>query len=282
MGCAIGVKNLNKTFDGFSLKNINLEIPQGSVVGLIGENGAGKTTLIKCITGAAIPDSGYIELMGRRIGNRGSEDIGVVFDECHFPENLTGHQLSSVMEDILSNWNSERFRGMMSEYGIDLESKISTYSRGMMMKIQVAVAICHNPQVLILDEPTAGLDPAAREEFLDEIMSFMQNESHSVLISSHITSDLERIADYIAFIHKGSLLLCEEKNALLENFGIAKCSNDSEISDKDRIVSIRHSDYGLSMLVKDKDEFKRSNPGMVIDDASLDDIMIYMIRGETQ
>lgn len=282
MGCAIGVKDLNKTFDGFSLKNINLEIPQGSVVGLIGENGAGKTTLIKCITGAAIPDSGYVELMGTRIGNRGSEDIGVVFDECHFPEKLTGCQLSSVMGDILSNWDSERFRKMMSEYGIDLESKISTYSRGMMMKIQVAVAICHNPRVLILDEPTAGLDPAAREEFLDEIMSFMQNESHSVLISSHITSDLERIADYIAFIHKGNLLLCEEKNALLENFGIAKCSKDSEISGKDRIVSIRHSDYGLSMLVKDKDEFKRSNPSMVIDDASLDDIMIYMIRGEAQ
>lgn len=275
---AVEVRGLGKTFDGFSIEDISLDVPKGSVVGLIGENGAGKTTLIKCMTGAVIPDKGSIEL---RLNDR-ERGIGVVFDECRFPETLTAGQLNSVMPDILEGWDRNRFETMLEKYGIDPRAKISTYSRGMRMKVQVAAALAHDPELLIMDEPTAGMDPAAREEFLDTVLEFMQDEDHTALVSSHITSDLERIADYIVFIHKGRAILSGEKDALLERFGIARCGNGCEPALKELAVSTRRGEFGTSMLVDGKEAFRKANPGIVVDDASLEDIMIYIIRGDSE
>ncbi len=278
MDNAVEIRGLGKSFDGFSFEDVSLDIPKGSVVGLIGENGAGKTTLIKCITGAVIPDAGSIEL---RLRN-GRSGIGVVFDECRFPEIFTAGQLNSVMPDILNGWDRSRFASMIEAYGIDPDAKISAYSRGMRMKVQVAAALAHDPELLIMDEPTAGMDPAAREEFLDTVLEFMQDEDHTALVSSHITSDLERIADYIVFIHKGRVVLSGEKDALLERFGIARCGKDAEIREKDLVVSTRRGEFGTSMLVDGREEFRKANPDIVVDDASLEDIMVYVIRGDSQ
>lgn len=273
---AIKISGLNKTFGSFSLRDIDLEIPRGYIVGMIGENGAGKSTLIKCITGAVIPDSGTVDIPD---GDR--RDIGIVFDDCHLPMNLNIEQIGRILKNVFPSWDQDTFDRLVLGYGLDREKKLSTFSRGMKMKMQVAVALSHDPGTLILDEPTAGMDPAARDEFLDLIMEYIQDEEHTVLISSHITTDLERIADYIVFMHKGRLILSDEKDSILERYGLVRCGKDAyDALDRDSIVTSRTSDMGVTALTTDKQGMREAYPELVVDDATLDDILVMIVRGD--
>ncbi len=274
---AVEIVGLSKSFGKFSLEDVNLSIPKGCIVGLIGSNGAGKTTLMKCMTGANMVDSGELRFSGEQYPGY----AGIVLDECHFPQNLNAKQMSNVLSGLFSDWDPEKFEEMIVSYGIDMNLQIRKYSRGMSMNLQVAVALCHRTEILILDEPTAGLDPAARDEFLDVIMEYMQDEEHTVLMSSHITSDLEKIADYIAFIQDGRIVMFDEKDSILDRYGIAKVGNDSVDSiDRESIVCVRHNDFGTSILVNDKNGMREAYPEMVIDNATLEEIFVFMMRGD--
>ena len=274
----IQIRGLCKKFPGFELDHVDLRIPVGTVTGLIGNNGAGKTTLIKCLTGAVIPDSGTIAFP--ECFTRG--DIAVVFDDCHLPKELTGLQISSVMGDLLDRWDPVEFKDSMMRFKLPMDKKIKTFSSGMMKKLQIAVAGAQNSRLIILDEPTAGLDPAARDEFLDDVLDYIQDEKCTVLISSHITGDLEKIADYIAFIHDGKMELYDEKDAILERFGIMKCGDEEELRriGGSNIMYVRRSDFNIQALVDNRNELVEAYPEAVIDHASLDDIMVFTIRGE--
>lgn len=276
MANAIEISGLNKTFGVFSLRDIDLEIPKGYIVGMIGENGAGKSTLIKSITGAVIPDSGTVRISD---GDRG--DMGIVFDDCHLPMNLNVDQIGGIMSGMFPSWDQDTYDRLVLGYGLDRTKKLSTFSRGMKMKMQVAVALSHDPKTLILDEPTAGMDPAARDEFLDLIMEYIQDEGHTVLISSHITTDLERIADYIVFMHKGRLVLSDEKDSILERYGLVRCGKDAfDALDRDTIVTSRSNDMGVTALTTDKHGMREAYPELVVDDATLDDILVMIVRGD--
>lgn len=275
---SIKIKGLCKSFGGKGLEDVSIDIPKGSIIGVVGENGAGKTTMLKCISGAFIPDSGTVRFpFERRCG-----DIGFVFDECHLPSFLTPSQISKVMSELVPSWDGGQFDSMMASEGIENDKKIRKMSRGMRMKIQTAVALSQKPSLLLMDEPTAGLDPAARDDFLDKVREFMQDDEHTTIISSHITDDLEKIADYIAFIHKGRLLMFEEKDILLERYGILRCGNLEDLHKigDGTIVSIRRSEFGCSALVDDKNGLREAYPEAIVDDASLDDVFVFTIKGE--
>ncbi len=278
---AVEIRGLSKRLGDFSMDRLDLTIPTGYVVGLIGENGAGKTTLIKCITGANIPDAGEIRLFGQPFAEADRSRIGVVFDECKFMANFDGRHLSKLMSMLFERWDGKVFEDMMSEYGIPMDKRVKEYSRGMRMKVQVAVAMAHSPDMIIMDEPTAGMDPAARDEFLDQVRGYMMDEGHTAIISSHITSDLERIADYIVFMHAGRIVMSGAKDDILDSYGIAK-GGESAISalDRDDVVSIRRDGYSVSALVRDKHGVREAFPELVVDDASLEDILIMTVRGE--
>ena len=281
MDNAVEIRGLCKRRGDFSMEGLDLEIPTGYVVGLIGENGAGKTTLIKCITGANILDSGEIRLFGQPFAEADRSRIGVVFDECKFMQNYDGTHLSKLMSGIFDRWDDRVFRETMSGYGIPMDKRIKEYSRGMRMKVQVAVAMAHSPDLLLMDEPTAGMDPAARDEFLDSIRRYMEDESHTAVISSHITSDLERIADYVVFMHAGRIAISGPKDDILESYGIAKGSASAVAAiDRDHVVSVRRDDYSTSALVRDRSGVAEAYPELVVDPASLEDIMVMMVRGE--
>ena len=275
---SIVIDGVSKSFGDFHLNDISMTLPKGCIVGMVGNNGAGKTTLMKCISGAVIPDTGTVSFPeARRPG-----DIGVVFDECHLPMDLDCGKISRIFAGLVPNWDAAGFSMTLKRFGVPMDRKIKHLSRGMRMKVQTAIALSQSPEMLMLDEPTAGLDPAARDEFLDDVMGFIQDEGHTVLMSSHITGDLERIADYIAFIHNGRLVMFDEKDTILERYGILRCGNmeDLERIGGDSIVSVRRSEFGCGALVDDKNGLREAYPEAVIDDASLDDIFVYTVRGE--
>ncbi len=267
----IVIKGLRKTYGDFVLDIPELTLERGFVTGVIGDNGAGKTTLIRCLTGAAIVDSGDIDL--------GTDVVsGVIFDECPYPEDLRLKDLSSIFAHMFDGWDSDRFAGLCKDFGIDSKKKVKEYSRGMRMKVQAAVALSHPTGLLLLDEPTAGMDPAAREEFLDLIRGYMTDDDSTVVISSHITSDLEKIADYIVFIHNGKIILFDEKDSILARFGILHASNDSEIAG-DKVICSRKTQYEHTYLIDDRDSFIAAHPDEKVDPASLEDIMIMITKG---
>lgn len=282
MDNAVEIRGLNKSFGSFALDDVDLEVPRGYVVGLIGENGAGKTTLIKCITGAVMADSGSIEILGGGM-SQNIWRIGVVYDECHFFQQMNGTQIGKLMSSLFGGWDDGKYTEMMSRFGIPMDRRIKDYSRGMRMKIQVAVALSHDPELLILDEATAGMDPAARDEFLDIVMDFMRDERHTTIMSSHITGDLERVADYIVFIHGGRVVMNGTKDDILDNYGIVR-GNESEVLSigRENIVSIRREGLSTSALVSDRNGVAEAYPELVVDRASLDDIMVMVIRGDSQ
>ena len=280
MDNAVEIRGLCKSFGSFGIRDLDLDIPRGYVVGLIGENGAGKTTLIKCITGANIPDSGEVRLFGSLDRNGSEGRLGVVFDECHFFQQMSGEQIGKLMSSLFAEWDDARYRTLMSDFGIPLDKKVKEYSRGMRMRIQVAVALSHSPDLVIMDEATAGMDPAARDEFLDLVMGYMQDEDHTVLMSSHITSDLERIADYIVFIHQGRIVMNGPKD---ESYGIVKGSESAVLAvGRENIVSVKRDQFSTSALVRDRQGVAEAYPELVVDPASLDDIMVMVIRGDAE
>ena len=284
---AIKVSNLSKRYKKSSrpsLDNVSLDLPQGCVLGLVGENGAGKTTLIKAITGSVKFDSGSIEVLGHDIDaasqnktdDRFRQDIGTVLAEDSFPEIMTAGMIGNVMKSIYINWDSACYNRYLEKFGLDSKKKYKEYSRGMKMKLSIAVAMSHNAKLLLLDEATSGLDPVVRDQLLDEFNEFTRDENHSILISSHITSDLEKICDYIAFIHEGRIVMCDTKDAFLDKYGILHCTDDvlAELEDG-AVAGSKSSDYGAEALVvrsKVPDTFD-------ISPVSLDDIIVYIARG---
>ena len=284
---AIKVSNLSKRYKKSSrpsLDNVSLDLPQGCVLGLVGENGAGKTTLIKAITGSVKFDSGSIEVLGHDIDaasqnktdDRFRQDIGTVLAEDSFPEIMTAGMIGNVMRSIYINWDSACYNRYLEKFGLDSKKKYKEYSRGMKMKLSIAVAMSHNAKLLLLDEATSGLDPVVRDQLLDEFNEFTRDENHSILISSHITSDLEKICDYIAFIHEGRIVMCDTKDAILDKYGILHCTDDvlAELEDG-AVAGSKSSDYGAEALVvrsKVPDTFD-------ISQVSLDDIIVYIARG---
>ena len=283
MDNAVEIRGLCKSFGSFGIRDLDLDIPRGYVVGLIGENGAGKTTLIKCITDANIPDSGEVRLFGSQERDGSEGRLGVVFDECHFFQQMNGEQIGKLMSSLFANWDDARYRTLMNDFGIPLDKRIKDYSRGMRMRIQVAVALSHSPDLVIMDEATAGMDPAARDEFLDLVMEYMQDEGHTVLMSSHITSDLERIADYIVFIHQGRIVMNGPKDEILESYGIVKGSESAVLAvGRENIVSVKRDQFSTSALVRDRQGVAEAYPELVVDPASLDDIMVMVIRGDAE
>jgi ABC-2 type transport system ATP-binding protein len=280
MNNILEIKNLSKNYDGFKLRDVNIVLPKGCIMGFVGENGAGKSTTIKLILNLIHRDNGEVNILGLdniKFDKQIKEDVGVVFDESNFPDVMRAPDISMVMKNIYKNWDNAVFKSYLEKFSLPLNKTVKEYSRGMKMKLSIAVALSHNPKLLILDEATSGLDPIVREEILDVFLEFIQNEEHAVFISSHITSDLEKIADYITFIHKGKIMFSEPKDNLLHDYGILKCSNAKfESIDKTYVIGYRKNQFGVEALVKRN----KLRGDYTIDNASIEDIMVFRIKGE--
>ena len=280
------VENLSKSYDDFTLENVGFNLPKGSIMGLVGENGAGKTTIIKLILNLIKRESGYIKVFGLdNIENEQQikEKIGVVLDESYFHDNLRAKDISLIMDNIYSNWDKSVFLYYLKKFKLPLDKIVKDFSKGMKMKLSIAVALSHDPQFLILDEPTSGLDPIVRSEILDIFMEFIQDEEKSILFSTHITSDLDKIADYITFIHNGAIIFSESKDDMINNFGIIKCGKeDFNKIDKVDIVGYRKSQFGYEVLINNMQRNRSKYDKYIIDSASLEDIMLLYIRRERE
>lgn len=250
---ALEIKNLSKSYTDFTLDNLTLTLPSGCIMGLIGENGAGKSTTIKLILNMIKRDSGTIEILGK--DNRDNirltkEDIGVVLDDVGISECLTAKQVGNIMKHTFRNWNEKAYADYLNQLSIPTDKAFGEFSKGMKMKLGIAVAMSHDAKLLILDEATSGLDPVVRDEVIDMFGEFTRDENHSILISSHIVSDLEKICDYIAFLHKGKLILCEEKDLLMEEYGIIHCTaKQLEAIPSAAVKGKKQSPYGVEAIV---------------------------------
>ena len=276
------IKNLSKKYDSFELKNINIELPKGTIMGFIGENGAGKTTTIKSILNIINKDSGQIKIFG--LDNKETkikEDIGVVLDDSFLSEYLNPLDINKIMKNIYKNWDEKLYFKYLEDFKLSKEKISKEYSNGMKMKLKIAVALSHNPKLLILDEPTSGLDPIARNEILDIFQEFIQDENKGIFVSSHITSDLEHIADYITFINNGEIIFSKTKDELLESYGIARCSKEQfDKIKKEDYIKYKKNKYEYDVLIENKYEFRKNYNISVIDKTILEDIMLIYIKGE--
>lgn len=275
----IRIQNLTKRFEGFALEGVSFGVPRGAVVGFIGENGAGKSTTIKSILGLIRPDGGSVEVFGKDVGSLTKEErgrLGAVLGDGKLPENLTAKDLDGVFRHIFARWDAAAFFAYLDRFALPRGKKIKDFSRGMRQKFALAVALSHGADVLVLDEPTAGLDPVARDEILDILYDFMQDERRSVLISSHIVSDLEKLCDYIAFIHRGRLVFFEEKDALYEKYAVLRAPLETLRSCADAVVAVHRGEFGAGALV-----LRAKLPaGIPVERAGIEDIMLYFARGE--
>ena len=276
----IELKGLVKKYKTFTLGPIDLAVPGGSILGLIGENGAGKTTLIKSMLGVVRPSGGEVRLLNAAPDDA-KEDVGVVMDDCFFSEYLRVRDVNTVLSRVYRGWDRELFRDYLDKFGLAGTKNIKELSRGMRMKLSLAAALAHRPKLLLLDEATAGLDPVVRDEILDEFLDFVSDEDHGILISSHITSDLEKAADYIAYLHGGKLLMCDEKDRLLESYGRLVCTRaDLEQVDRGYLVSTRKSQYSTEALIRHRGDFQRLYPRLTVEPVTLDELMVFVVRGE--
>ena len=279
---AIEVNGVSKAYPDFTLDNISFTLPAGTIMGLVGENGAGKSTTIKLIMNAIHPDSGSISVFGK--SNRDKEfiqmkqDIGIVLDEAYFPEVLNAKDLNKIMKATYTKWDQAIYESYLQRFHLPEEKQIKDYSRGMKMKLAITVALSHHPELLILDEATSGLDPMVRDEILDVFNDFTRDETHSVLLSSHIISDLEKICDYITFLHKGKLVLCEEKDVLLDSYAIVKLPGD-EIQDlpEDAVIRKKKTGYGYDALIL-KDQVSGA---FTQERITLEDIILFLAKEDT-
>lgn len=282
---SIELKNVTKQYQNFALHDVNFSVPKGSIMGLIGENGAGKTTTIKLILNMIRQDSGKIRVFGldqRQEERQIKERIGVVLDEIGFNELLKLKDVQAIMRNIFSkSWDDRLFCEYAQKFALPFDKKLKEFSRGMKRKLSIAVALSHHPELLILDEATSGLDPIVRSEILDVFLDFIQDEEHSILLSSHITSDLEKIADYITFIHDGRVVVSETKDALLYEYGIIKCGADGfEALKKEDVAGYRKSSFGYEVLTGNKQAVIQKYEGLMVDNATLEDIMLFLVKGE--
>lgn len=283
MSDLLRIQNLEKHYDGFDLEGISLSVPTGSVVGFIGSNGAGKTTTIKAILGLIHRDGGSVQVLGREVteGSDFRADIGVVLDESAFHDPLKAPQVGKILAGTYRNWDTALFDAYLDRFQLPRNKKIKEFSKGMKMKLSIASALAHHPRLLILDEATAGLDPVVRNELLDEFLTFIQDEDHAVLLSSHITSDLEKAADYVTYLHKGRAVLQGTKDELLDTYGRLVCSRaDLAAVDAALLEGTRVSQFGCEALVKDRQAFRRRYPDLTVDPVTLEDIMVFTVRGD--
>lgn len=276
---ALEIKNLTKKFKGFKLDNISLTLPSGCIMGLIGENGAGKSTTIKLILDMLHKDGGEVSILGKDNTdniNLTKEDVGVVLDEVGIPECLNIRQIGNVMKNTFKNWDEAEFSRMLKKLSVPERKQFKDFSRGMKMKTGIAVAMSHNAKLLILDEATSGLDPVVRDEVVEMLSDFTRDENHSILISSHIVSDLEKLCDYVAFLHRGRLLLCEEKDILLSKYGIIHCSAEQLNELQPEAVKYKkESPYGTEAMV-----LRECVPaGMHISPISIEELFLFTIKG---
>ncbi len=279
MDFVLQVENLCKTYKDadFKLQDVSFSIPKGSIMGFVGKNGAGKSTTINTILNLTSKDSGLVKFFGKKMSDKDANvrnDIGVVFDNLNFSGELTPKKLEKVLSEIYKNWQKDKFYDYLSRFKLPENKKIKTFSRGMTMKLSISVALSHNAKLLILDEATAGLDPVVREEMLDVFLEFVEDENNSVFISSHISRDLEKIADYIAFIDDGKIILTEQKDKLIYNYGIARMKQtDFDKLEKSEYLAYRQRGLQLEVLVDDKKEFLRNHPNIIVDNSSVDEIL---------
>lgn len=272
------IRNLTKSYSGFTLDNLNLTLPCGCIMGLIGENGAGKSTTIKLILDMIHKDSGSITIFGKDNGDGielTKEDIGVVMDEVGIPECLTIRQIGNVMKHTFQNWDEAEYVRLVQKLALPDKKQFKDFSRGMKMKLGIAIALSHHAKLLILDEATSGLDPVVRDEVVGMFSDFTRDESHSILISSHIVSDLEKLCDYIAFLHKGKLLLCEEKDQLLAEYGLIHCTVDELQSLPSNVVRYKKENaYGVEAMV-----LRNALPsGISVSPISIEELFVFMVK----
>ncbi len=283
---ALEIKNLSKTFNNsnFHLDNFSMTIPQGAVMGIVGRNGAGKSTIIKSLFDITIKDHGDVFFYGENMETQGrhlKDDIGVVFDTLSFSEELNAKKLEKVLKDLYKKFEPNLFNQYLNKFKLPRNDKFKTYSRGMTMKLSIAVALSHEAKLLILDEATAGLDPVVREEILDMFLEFASHEENSILMSSHITSDFERIADYITFIDDGKIILSETKDNLIYKYGVARMKESNfEKLQPTEYISYRKRGLQIEALISNKDSMKKLYPEMVIDNAKIDEILPLLTKGD--
>lgn len=278
MNNAIEIKGLVKEYKDFKLDNVDLTLPGGCILGLIGENGAGKSTMIKCLLGIIHKNEGSVTILGRDADKELpdiKEDVGVVLDEVGIPDTFRFRQINAVMKNTYKNWDEKEFEGYIERFGLPKDKKFKEFSRGMKMKMGIAIALSHKAKLLVLDEATNGLDPVIRDEVTDIFYEFTRDEDHSILISSHIVSDLEKLCDYVSFIHKGRVLLNEEKDVLLEEYAILSCTEEQlrELDPK-AIRGKKSGKYGVQALVK-----RNAVPaGMNLSPVTIEELFIFMIK----
>ena len=275
---ALEIRNLTKSYPDFTLDSINLTLPSGCIMGLIGENGAGKSTTIKLILDMIHKDSGSITILGKDNGDNiklMKEDIGVVMDEVGIPECLTVKQVGNVMKHTFQNWDNAEYARLVQKLELPDKKQFKELSRGMKTKLGIAIAMSHNSKLLILDEATSGLDPVVRDEVVEMFSDFTRDESHSILISSHIVSDLEILCDYIAFLHKGKLLLCEEKDQLLAEYGLIHCTADElQRLPSDAVKYEEENAYGVQAMVS-----RSAVPtGFRVSPISIEELFVFMVK----
>ena len=280
---AIEIEHLTKDYGSFRLDDVTLAVPGGTILGLIGENGAGKSTTIKCILNLVRRDAGEIRIFGmdnRKEERAVKEQVAVVLDECPFHELLTPHMVETILSGACPGWDSKRFHSLLGEFELPEKKLVKEFSRGMKMKLSIAAALARNPRVLLLDEATSGLDPVVRDRILELFLDFVSDESHAVLLSSHITSDLEKVADYITFIHAGKIVFSKTKDDILEQYGVVKCEKARAAAlDGAHILGRRDSKFDAELLVDNRPEVARLYPGILTEQATIDDIMTFFAKG---
>lgn len=279
---AIEIKGITKRYDGFTLDNVSFDVPKGSIMGFIGQNGAGKTTTIRSLLNITKIDEGEIKLLGMSHDKDEQEikaRMAVVFDELPFHDIFNANDMARIFEGLYPEWDNAVYQAYLDRFQLPKKKKIGQFSKGMKMKLQIACALSHNAELLVMDEATTGLDPIVRDEILHIFMEYLQNGERSILMSSHITSDLEKIADSVTFIDRGKILISGYKDEILERHGIMKCSKD-ELKDivSGDIVSVRMNNYGAEVMISDREAAAQKYSGAIIDPATLDDIMLYYVH----
>ena len=283
---AIEVRGLCKNYGAFQLQNVSFTLPRGSIMGLIGENGAGKSTTIKAILNLIHRDGGEVSVLGMDCARNErdiKERVGVVLDESTFHDMLTAREVDKILSKIYRNWDHQLFIKYLDRFSLPENKSIKAYSKGMKMKLSIAAALSVQPGLLILDEATSGLDPVVRNEILDEFLDFIQDERKAVLISSHITSDLEKVADYVTYLHRGRVVVSGARDELLESYGRVACSlEDLKKIDRKYLVGCRKNRFGCEALVNNRREIQFLLPGLTVDPVTLEDIMVYTVKGDEQ
>lgn len=284
MNKALSISGLTKTYADFTLDGVSFDVPVGSIVGLIGENGAGKSTTINAVLGLIQKEAGHVSLLGKEtFDNETKEQIGVVFDGSNYPEILSPRKIDRVMKNIYGSWDETAYFRLLEQFSLPPDKPIKQFSKGMKMKLAITAALSHHSKLLILDEATSGLDPVIRDDILDMLLDFVQEEDHSILVSSHITGDLEKIADYIVFIHEGKVVFSKPKDELMEQYGLIKCgAAQFEALDPSDIIAFRKMDYEWQVLISDRDAMQKKYPKALIVPTTIDEIMLLYVKGTAQ